>query len=90
MSSLRMFWIAWCVMWALGWLLVGFFTFLLGWLMVPVSLAAILLPVGVDKTYRPPPSLPPCYRCGQPAVAHRPDGACPVDLTSMSGDVDVR
>lgn len=46
MSTVRVFWIIWCCFWALGWMLVGLFTFLLGWLMVPVSLLAILLPVG--------------------------------------------
>ena len=28
MSPLRTCWVDWCVMWALGWLLIGFFTFL--------------------------------------------------------------
>lgn len=46
MSTLRLFWIIWCCFWALGWLLIGFLTFFLGWLMVPLSLLAILLPVG--------------------------------------------
>lgn len=46
MSNLRLFWIIWCVMWALGWLLVGFFTFFIGWLFVPFSLLAILIPIG--------------------------------------------
>ena len=54
MSTLRIFWIIWCCFWALGWLLIGFFTFLLGWLMVPVSLLAILIPVGRAR----PPALP--------------------------------
>lgn len=52
MSNVRVFWIAWCAMWALGWLLIGFLTFGLGWLMVPVSLLAILIPVG--RTAEPP------------------------------------
>lgn len=50
MSGLRIFWIIWCSFWALGWMLVGFGTLLLGWLMVPVSLFAILLPVGKQST----------------------------------------
>lgn len=53
MSNLRIFWITWCVTWALGWLLIGFFTFLLGWIMVPPSLLAILLPIGSSPPSRP-------------------------------------
>jgi len=49
-SNVRVFWIIWCVSWACFWLLVGFFTLALGWLFVPFSLLAILLPIGVDKT----------------------------------------
>jgi hypothetical protein len=56
MSNLRVFWIAWCSAWALGWLLLGFFT-LVTWLFVPLSLAALLLPVGCER--RPPPPLEP-------------------------------
>ena len=52
MSNLRTFWIIWCSMWALGWLLIGFFTFFIGWLFVPVSLLAILIPVGSNKELR--------------------------------------
>ncbi|BBG01912.1 MULTISPECIES: hypothetical protein [Pseudonocardia] len=52
MSDLRVFWIIWCSMWAFGWFVVGFMTLFLGWLMVPMSLLAILIPVGV--TARPP------------------------------------
>lgn len=70
MSTLRLFWIIWCCFWALGWLLIGFLTFLLGWLMVPVSLLAILLPIGKSRPpniasfpdasrTRPPVPLPP-------------------------------
>ncbi|MDA8185197.1 MAG: hypothetical protein M0035_12385 [Actinomycetota bacterium] len=51
-STLRIFWIIWCCFWALGWLLVGFFTFLLGWVMVPISLLAIFIPIG-KSTPRP-------------------------------------
>lgn len=62
MSNTRIFWIIWCTMWALGWLLVGFFTFFLGWLMVPVSLLAILLPIGKEPAQQqgyPPHHGPP-------------------------------
>jgi hypothetical protein len=45
-SNLRSFWIVWCSMWALGWLLCGFVTQYLSWLLVPVSVLCILLPVG--------------------------------------------
>jgi hypothetical protein len=47
MSQTRIFWIIWCSMWALGWLLLGFFT-IITWLFVPLSLLAILLPVGKE------------------------------------------
>src|SRR5919112_3062843 len=40
MSDLRLIWVVWCVMWALGWLLIGFFTFFIGWIFVPLSLLA--------------------------------------------------
>jgi len=55
-SNLRVFWVAWCSAWALGWLLLGFFT-LVTWLFVPLALAAILLPVGCEP--KPPPPLEP-------------------------------
>lgn len=74
MSNLRIFWIAWCSAWALFWMLAGFFTFLLGWLMIPVSLAAILIPVG--QGYQPRAVLPACVRCGNPAASHA-GGQCP-------------
>ena len=53
MSNVRVFWIIWCVMWALGWLLIGFFTIFIGWLFVPLSLLAILIPIGSTKNPRP-------------------------------------
>jgi hypothetical protein len=49
MSNTRIFWIAWCCMWALGWLLLGFFT-IITWLFVPFSLLAILIPIGKGST----------------------------------------
>jgi hypothetical protein len=45
MSNTRIFWIIWCCFWALGWLLIGFFL-IVTWLFVPVSLLAILIPIG--------------------------------------------
>ena len=56
MSNVRVFWIIWCVMWALGWLLIGLFTIFIGWLFVPLSLLAILIPIG--STQIPAPLLP--------------------------------
>lgn len=75
MSNLRIFWIIWCSGWAFFWLLTGFFTFLLGWLFVPLSLLAILIPVGVEPHYSL--SMPDCVRCGKPAKTHYA-GKCPV------------
>ena len=49
MSDLRLIWVVWCVMWALGWLLIGFFTFFIGWIFVPLSLLAILVPIGSSR-----------------------------------------
>lgn len=45
MSNLRIFWIIWCTMWAFGWLLCGFIFFPV-WIFVPLSLGAILIPIG--------------------------------------------
>ena len=53
MSNVRVFWIIWCVMWAMGWLLIGFFTIFIGWLFVPLSLLAILIPIGSTQNSRP-------------------------------------
>jgi hypothetical protein len=49
-SNVRIFWIIWCAFWALFWLLAGFFTFAFGWILVPLSLFAILIPVGQGPT----------------------------------------
>jgi hypothetical protein len=46
MSGLRIFWIIWCSMWALFWMLAGFVSFGAAWLGVPVALLCILIPVG--------------------------------------------
>jgi uncharacterized SAM-binding protein YcdF (DUF218 family) len=80
-SNLRVFWFVWCSMWALGWLLMGFFTLGLAWLFVPLSLVAILVPIGRDTAAAiPPPPFGPCFRCGAPAGSHGFDGSCPVSI----------
>jgi hypothetical protein len=69
-SGLRVFWIIWCCFWALIWLaigLVGIFELLL----VPLSLLAILIPVGRNRD-----RLPDCARCAYPAAWHV-QGRCP-------------
>jgi hypothetical protein len=76
MTPLRTFWVAWCSLWAAFWLLAGFFT-IIGWAGVPLSLLAILLPVG-----NPPKPLPwRCLECGQPPSAHPYGQACRRQLT---------
>src|SRR4051794_37183765 len=60
MSNVRPFWIAWCCCWAAFWLIIGFFTFGLGWIGVPLSLLAILIPIGPPAQPTPPlPYYPP-------------------------------
>jgi len=46
MPAARMLWILWCLAWTAAWTFAGLFTFLFAWLLVPVSLAAILIPIG--------------------------------------------
>lgn len=62
MTNLRIFWVIWCCMWALGWLLAGFASFGIAWLGVPVSLLCILIPIGndsrSDKRWSPAPRRP--------------------------------
>lgn len=60
MDNTRVFWIAWCSAWALGWFTIGWFTLGLGWLGVPLSLLAILIPVGAPARPQIPPA--PSYR----------------------------
>jgi hypothetical protein len=60
-SNLRLFWIIWCCLWAGWWFLFGIFTFFLGWLLCPVALACILLPIGKaprPNAYYVPPQAP--------------------------------
>src|ERR1039458_9189844 len=54
MSNTRIFWIIWCSMWALFWLLIGFFTLLIGWIGVPISLLCILIPIGSSSSQPQP------------------------------------
>jgi hypothetical protein len=57
-NNIRPFWIAWCCAWAVGWFFVGLFTFLVGWVFVPMSLLAILIPVGAPRCPRRPTPVP--------------------------------
>lgn len=55
MSNVRVFWIIWCCAWALGWACFGWILFGVGLLLAPISLLAILIPVGAparDEYYR--------------------------------------
>ena len=59
MSTARTLWIIFCCSWAGVWLIVSFFTFFLALPLAPLSLAAILIPVGSEPRpplpdYRPP------------------------------------
>ena len=49
MSGPRVAWIIFCLLWAGLWLFLGFWTLGLAWIGVPVSLLAILLPIGKEK-----------------------------------------
>jgi hypothetical protein len=61
MGNVRVFWLAWCCGWALFWLLCGFL-FLPCWLLVPVSLCALLLPVGAPSGQAGAPPVMPAQR----------------------------
>ena len=73
-GNLRVFWIIWCSFWALFWLLAGFATLGIGFVGVPFSLLAILIPVGTGRQQYVRP--PDCFRCGYPADRHV-QGWCP-------------
>jgi hypothetical protein len=45
-SNLRLFWIIWCCIWSFIWFWIGFATLFVGWVMIPVSLLCILIPIG--------------------------------------------
>jgi hypothetical protein len=68
MSNTRIVWVAWCILWAFGWLLLGFAFFAL-WIFVPASLVCIWIPVGLERRptqpggYQnmPPPTSQPPY-----------------------------
>lgn len=89
MTNARIFWIIWCSMWALFWLLAGFFTFLVGWLLVPVSLLAILIPVGgggaPPKYIRFPGGRPPSQPPWQPPWQSPAPQGPPPPLASPPG-----
>jgi hypothetical protein len=69
-------WLAWCGLWALGWLIAGlaFFPF---WLLTIGSVLAMLVPVGKDSRQLPPPpagkQLGTGWWCSE---HHRPAGEC--------------
>jgi hypothetical protein len=93
-GTVRIFWIIWCCFWALGWLLIGFFTFLFGWLMVPLALLAILLPVGKPSQSKaiyfpqaPQPAMPPGIQSLRPPP---PAGPPPGWYSDPSGSGDQR
>ena len=72
MSPGRVVWLIACAFGALFWMLVGFFTLGLAWLLVPVCLAMMLLVLIPDR----PRPLPPCMHCGALAADHW-GGRCP-------------
>jgi len=64
--TMRTFWIIWCVMWAVFYMLAGFFFFPI-WLGVPFSLFAILIPIGsADRIAIVSRGEPPPIRPGRP------------------------
>ena len=62
LSKARVFWIRWCSLWAFFWAAFGIFT-PVGWIGVPFSLLAILIPVGLNR------SRPAAIAFGGPAQA---------------------
>jgi hypothetical protein len=57
MPAARVLWLIWCGVWALAWALFGF-AFIPFWLMVPVSVAAMFVPVGKPRVIH---VMPPDY-----------------------------
>ena len=72
MTPGRIIWLIACGCGAFFWTLVGFLTFGLAWLLVPVCLALMLLVLIPDRAR----ALPPCVRCGALAADHW-GGQCP-------------
>src|ERR1039458_7164880 len=71
LSKARVFWIRWCSLWAFFWAAFGIFT-PVGWIGVPFSLLAILIPVGLNR------SRPAAIAFGGPAQATgTPPGGTP-------------
>ena len=66
-STGRVLWIIFCCVFAFVWFLIGFATLGIGWLMVPVSLLAILIPVGKVRS-----RLPSAGWYGQPTQYWQP------------------
>lgn len=57
MTATRVLWILWCAAWAATWVVVGLFTFGLGWLGTIASVLAVFIPVGAQRVvvvYPPP------------------------------------
>lgn len=46
MTTGRVIWLIWCLLWAATWFFMGFGTLGLAWIGVPLSVAAYWLPVG--------------------------------------------
>jgi len=70
MSTARMLWLIWCLLWAGTWFFMAFFTFGLSLILTVGSVAAFWIPVGKA------PILPPCVYCHYPFAAHY-NGQCP-------------
>jgi len=60
MPAARILWLCWCGLWTVLWCLFGF-AFIPFWLMVPVSVGAMFIPVGKPRVVQmlPPPIYPP-------------------------------
>lgn len=46
MTTTRLLWVLWCLMWCAIWGWFGFFTFGLSWLLSVASVGAIFIPIG--------------------------------------------
>jgi hypothetical protein len=90
MSNVRPFWIAWCCCWAAFWLIIGFFTFGLGWIGLPLSLLAILIPIGAPAQPMPPlPYYPPAPQAWDMAAGGESvDGIAPGLRSTATGAVE--
>lgn len=77
MTPARAVWLCWCGFWAIAWLLVGFFSFGIGWLGIPFSLLAMLL-VLIPSPQRQQVQGPPQIRVlpPSPPPRHYAHGRC--------------